>query len=230
MHLLSLAVEWSNGRIVVTISVMNKRKLHHMLIQLRRVSYWYFLIAAIFFTVVAVFALRQNNLTVIKLRDEVLRVDEENGDTETALKELRQYVYAHMNTDLASATSVYPPIQLKYRYERLVAAEQVRVDKANASSNLYNDAQKYCEQTVPQSFYGAGRLPCIQNYLDTRAAPPLEKEQTIPDSLYKYNFASPVWSSDLAGWSIVLAVFFGFMFVVRYGLELWLRHQFKRHL
>lgn len=174
------------------------------------------------------FALRQNNLTAIRLRNEVLKVDQANGDTEAALKKLRQYIYAHMNTDLASSTSVYPPIQLKYRYERLVAAEKARVDQAN-SNTVYNDAQKYCETNFPQSFFGAGRLPCIQNYIDSHPVKTVT-EQPIPDALYKYNFASPAWSPDVAGWGLVLSGLFLFLFGVRLVLELWLRRQLKSHL
>lgn len=204
---------------------MNKRHLHHIWTIIRRVSYWHFLIACLVSGVVAVFALRQNNLTAIKLRDNVMQVDKQNGDTEKALKTLRSYVYSHMNTNLATNTSVYPPIQLKYRYERLVAAEKARV--AASTGNPYNDAQTYCEKNFPESFYGAGRLPCIQNYLDTH--PVSAKEQPIPDSLYKFNFASPVWSPDLAGWSLVFSGLFLFLFALRFLIELWFRHQFHTH-
>jgi len=207
---------------------MNKRYVHHLWTQLRRISYWYLLIACVVTGLVAVFALRQNNLNAIKLRDEVLKVDKENGDTEAALKKLRQYIYGHMNTDLAGSTSVYPPIQLKYRYDRLVAAEQARVDQANTNT-VYNDAQKFCEATQPQSFYGAGRLPCVQNYIDTHHVTTVTP-QAIPDSLYKYDFASPVWSPDLAGWSLLAFAVLLLLFVLRFGLERWLHYEFKRHL
>lgn len=207
---------------------MNKRYLHHAWTRLSKVSYWHFLIACLVCGAVSVLALRQNNLHAIQLRDEVLKVDQENGDTEAALKELREYMYSHMNTDLASSTGVYPPIQLKYRYERLVAAEKARVAEANKNT-VYNDAQKYCEATSPQSFYGAGRLGCIQNYIDTHPTASVS-EQPVPDALYKFNFASPAWSPDIAGWFLVLTVLFFILFVVRFALEKWMRHEFKHHL
>lgn len=205
---------------------MNKRRLHHTLKIMRRVSYWYFLVAFLVCSVVAVVALRNNNLTALRMRDDVLAVDQADGDVEAALRELREYIYSHMNTSLASSTSVYPPIQLKYRYQRLVDAA-----KANAptQNTVYADAQAYCEKNFPQSYYGAGRLPCIQNYIDTHPvtdAPP----PNIPDSLYKFDFASPRWSPDLAGWSLVFATLFGLMFVVRYALERWMRVSLRRHL
>lgn len=209
---------------------MNKRHLHHIWTKLRKISYGYLLALCILSAIIAVFALRQNNLTAIRLRDHVLKVDQENGDTEKALKDLRQYIYSHMNTNLATSTSVYPPIQLKYRYERLVAAEQARVNQANSTTDTYNDAQKYCEATQPQSFYGAGRLPCIQSYIDSHPAPTTAKTQPIPDSLYKYDFAAPVWSPDVAGWSLVAFVMFLLLFLARYILERYMRYRFKQHL
>lgn len=204
---------------------MNKRRLHHLSKRLRRYSYWYFLVGFVLWGAIGIAALRNNNLTALKLRDEVMAVDQANGDVETALRTLRSYVYAHMNTDLASSTSVYPPIQLKYRYERLVEAA-----KANApdQNTVYADAQAYCEQNFPESFYGAGRLPCIQNYIDTHPVGEA-KAPNIPDSLYKFDFASPRWSPDLAGWSLVLCGLFGVLFVVRYGLERWMRATLRNH-
>ena len=177
----------------------------------------------------AIYALRQNNLGAVRLRDHVLQVDKENGDVETALRELRTYTYSHMNSSLANSTSAYPPIQLKYRYERLVAAEQARVDAANKNNTMYNDAQIYCEKTEPQSFLGAGRLGCIQRYIDSHPAGTVVPANQIPDSLYKFDFASPVWSPDLAGWSLVLTGVFALLFVTRLGLEFWFASQFKRH-
>ncbi len=207
--------------------VMNKRKLHHTWKLLKKANYWYFLAAFVVSGLVAIMALRSNNLTALALRSEVLQTDKDNGNTEAALKKLREYVYGHMNTNLSSGTSVYPPIQLKYRYERLVQAEKDKV--AKSSGNTYNDAQNYCEKNFPQSFYGAGRLPCIQNYLDTH--PTVQAQpKSIPDSLYKFDFASPAWSADLAGLSLAAAAFFFVLFVVRFGFERWLRSQLNHHL
>lgn len=208
---------------------MNKRHLHHTWKILRKVHYWYFLLAAVACLATGVYALRQNNLGAVRLREQVLEVDKQNGDIEAALRELRSYIYSHMNTSLASSTSAYPPIQLKYRYERLVKAEQARVDAANKGNTVYNDAQVYCEKTQPQSFYGAGRLGCIQSYIDSHPAGAVVTANQIPDSLYKFDFVSPVWSPDLAGWSLVLGGICLLLFVVRFGLELWFASQFKRH-
>lgn len=190
--------------------------------KVRAISSWYFVIGLLIFGITTIVALRHNNLTALKLRDHVYQVDKGNGDVEAALRQLREYVYGHMNTNLSSGpNAIKPPIQLKYRYDRLVAAEKARVNAANAK--VYTDAQNYCEQAVPQGLSGRGRVPCIQDYVTTHGV----KEQAIPDALYKFDFASPIWSPDLAGWSLLLAAIFSLLLVVRLSLEYWLHRYLK---
>lgn len=204
---------------------MNKRKLHHVWVKLRPISYWYFLIACLVFGVIGVFAMRQNNLNAIKLRDEVLAVDKENGDVEAALRKLRAYVYAHMNTELSSGTSTQQPVQLKYRYERLVAAEKARVEAAN--QGLYDQGLNVCRQQFPGNTSVLGPVaPCTEAYVAARST----KEQPIPDALYKFSFAAPRWSADLAGISLLLSAVFGVLFVLRFILERIMRASLNHHL
>lgn len=201
---------------------MHKRKLHHLLVVLRPISYWYFVGIFVLGGFAAAFALRQNNVRAIELRDRVLRADKENGDTEAALQELREYTYSHMNTSLASDTGIYPPIQLKYTYDRLVAAEQKRVEGDN--QDIYNAAQEHCEAAFPQGLSGGNRLPCIEQYIDEHGRPEAQP-RPIPDDLYKFDFAAPAWSPDLAGWSLVVAGLALVLLAARIIAQLWLRHQ-----
>jgi hypothetical protein len=198
---------------------MDKRYLHHVWRKLRPISYWYFLLLFVVFGVIGAFALRQNNLTAIRLRDQVAKVDKENGDVEMALRELRAHVYGHMNANLSSGTGIQHPVQLKYRYERLVAAEKARVD--NANKNIYTKAQRYCERKYPASTSGGPRVPCIAEYVTKNG----EKQKSIPDDLYKFDFVSPIWSPDLAGFSILLSGIFLLLFLIPFGMERWLKYE-----
>lgn len=175
-----------------------KKRLHYIWTKVRVVKVGYVMVAFACLLLVAVFALRANNQKMIQLRSAVYQADESNGDVEGALRELRQYVYAHMNTDLSSGkNSVYPPIQLKYTYERLLAEQQEGVKQAN--QQIYTEAQQKCEQLYPESYSGGPRVPCIQEHVANSGV----QLKPVPDSLYKFNFISPVWSSDLAGWSLI---------------------------
>lgn len=159
---------------------------------------------ALFFGYSAITSLRSNNLNMIKLRQAVYDTDKSGGDVETALRNLRAYIYSHMNTDLSSGgNTIKPPIQLKFRYERLKEAEKQRVAAENAQTLASANAE--CEKKFPKGGVGSGRLPCVQDYLASAGA----VEKPINDSLYKFDFLSPRFSLDKAGISIILsAVFF----------------------
>ena len=187
---------------------MNKRKLHHLWTKLRGVKPWYFLLIAILASGVCALSLRHNNQQMSKLRDTVYAADRDNGDVQGALVTLQAYVLAHMNTNLsAGPQAVRPPIQLKYTYDRLVQAQSEQVAKNNAQ--IYNDAQHYCEQQNSSDFSGRNRVPCIEQYVQGHGV----NLATIPDALYKFDFIAPIWSPDLAGWSMVVAGLSGLLLV-----------------
>lgn len=181
-------------------------------------SPWYILVLALIFGTISVLSLRQNNLTMIKLRDQVFTADKDNGDVEAALRHLRQYVYAHMNTNLKTGTSVTPPIQLKYTYERLAKAQQSK-DKLRVNQ-IYEAAQRFCVARHAYST-GSARLNCVENYVNSRGG----GDSNIPDSLYKFDFVSPTWTPDLAGITMAITFVLLIIFAVKLGLDLWVKHE-----
>jgi len=203
---------------------MSKRKQRKILKTIEPVSYWYFLIATLISASVAAWALRDNNLTALRLHNDLISVDKSSGDVNTALNNLRQFTYAHMNTNLSSGPgTIYPPIQLQYTYQRLVSAEQARADAVN--KQVYTDAESYCQNLIPTGFSGRGRVPCIESYVTSHGT----KAQPIPAALYEFDFVSPFWSPDLAGWAILTSIILFICFIVRFVLEKWLKHNLKQH-
>ncbi len=198
---------------------MNKRHLHHVWRLYRRASPWYFLAAFFVFGVISLVALRHNNQQMVKLRDTVYAADQSNGDVEGALRNLRAYVYGHMNTSLASGpNAVHPPIQLKYSYERLEQAQEAALGRGD--SNLYQAAQSYCES---QSSEGSQVIACIQQYANDHGV----SLAAIPSGLYEFDFVSARWSPDLAGWSIVLVVLSALGFLVTAPYHWWAKKYLK---
>lgn len=188
---------------------MHKRKHNNLWEKLLAIKPWYFLILALVSGVICVGAMRANNQHMSELREAVYAADKNNGDVKGALQELQAYVTSHMNTSLSSGkTAVYPPIQLKYTYERLVEAQNAQFAKG---STLYNDAQRYCEGQNSADFSGRNRVPCIEQYVLSHTS---AKPAAIPDALYKFSFASPRWSPDLAGWSLLVTIASLSMFVL----------------
>lgn len=204
---------------------MVKRRLHHFKKRLHILPVWLLMITMLATGATTILSLRQNNLNMVRLREAVYQTDQQNGDVESALKTLREYIYGHMNTNLSGGNNnVKPPIQLKYRYERLVQAEKDRV--SNANTQIYTDAQNYCEKLYPHGLSGGGRVPCIKDYVSTHGV----KENTIPESLYKFDFVSPAWTPDLAGWSMVATLGLAVIFIVRFILDRWLKNELHDQL
>ena len=203
---------------------MDKKFFRHLSKLIRPISPWAFLVVAVVSGLVCMFSLRNNNLTALKLRDKVNAADQANGDVEGALRELREYVYSHMNTDLSSGpNAIKPPIQLKYTYERLVAAQ---LAKSGNNTDIYNEAQKECEKQYPKGYFGAGRIPCVTNYINSRTSgSPVNTD--IPDSLYKFDFVPPLWPPDLAGWSLIVASVSTALFVIRFGMDRWIKAELR---
>jgi hypothetical protein len=152
----------------------------------------------------ALLMLRRNNQKMLELRDSVLRADAEGTDTSEPLKNLQEFVTSHINTRLPRLGN-NPPITLKNTYEKLKTVESQRVSDARVAQAA--EATSYCEQNVVGGRLSV-RAQCVADYT---AARPIVEREILPD-LYRYNFASPSWSFDPAGWSILLAA----------GIWLWL--------
>jgi hypothetical protein len=197
---------------------MDKRRLHHIWAKTRSIKPWYVLALALASSAVCVTALRQNNLHMAELRDAVYTADKQGKGVQAALQDLQVYVTAHMNTSLSAGPNApYPPIQLQYTYDRAVQAAGAAANAANAK--IYTDAQRHCEETIPTGFSGKYRIACVQSYVDTHGV----KLPAVPDGLYKFNFLSPRWSPDLAGWSLIAAVISFTVFAALWLAERWLR-------
>lgn len=178
-----------------------KEKLDKILNKLSIVSnlpLWVLTVLFVLSASVSIVALRQNNQKMVELRNAVYEADKKGEDVNAPLNQLRAHVHAHMNTNLSAGNNIKPPVQLKYTYERLQAQEQARVAAIN--ERIYTQAQAHCESLNPGSVSGRARVPCVEEYVNANGVKPRQ----IPPSLYQYDFISPSWSPDLAGWSLVV--------------------------
>ena len=190
----------------------SNKLLHH--------AYIPFLITFLISGAICLVALRHNNSTMIKLRQDVYTADENNGDVNAALNKLRDYIYGHMNTDLSTGTNIRPPVQLRYTYARLESAAQQQA----SNTDLYNKAVGYCEKTVPTSAspYLVGQTPCVSSYILSHGG---KQVAPVPVGLYEFDFASPRWSPDLAGWSLIVAAVSFMGLVISFIVAMFKRNQ-----
>ena len=192
---------------------MNKRKLYGIWHKYRHISLVIIIVGLIIFSATAILSLRQNNLNMLKLRQQVVDIDASGGDVNSALIELRNYVFSHMNTQLRTNDSGEPPIQLVASYNRYIADQQSKLTQSG-KSDIYTNAQATCERSSPTL---AERVNCIQLFVAENGGEVAEINYP-PKDLYSFDFASPSWSADLAGISLLLAIFFGVLLVVRLAM------------
>lgn len=203
---------------------MRKRTVSKLWHQIQNISIIGLTIAFIACGAVSIVLLRANNLKMVELRQAVYTADEKGGDVETALRNLRLYVYSHMNTNLrAGSSSSEPPVQLVHRFNAAVAAEQARIAALNNSTKVYADAQAQCERS---SLPLTARAQCIQDYVVTHGngAPQLNLP---PKEFYTFDFTSPFWSSDAAGWSLAATILLGILLLVRIAAGIVVRNYLK---
>lgn len=163
---------------------------------------------------VCVLALRHNNQTMSRLREEVYAADKNNGDVNQALNNLRRYVYSHMNTNLSSGgNNIKPPIQLKYTYQRYYDAQFNQIQSSN--QKIYDAAKVACKANT--SGFDPAKVACISNYAVNHGVG--GANINVPAGLYQFDFISPTWSPDLAGWSLLASIFFLTAFALKYSLD-----------
>ncbi|HEX5447709.1 MAG TPA: hypothetical protein VFW90_00710 [Candidatus Saccharimonadales bacterium] len=183
----------------------------NVLRKVARVSARAWFILFVISALICVFALRHNNQHMAKLRDAVYVADKNNGNVEKAMDSLRSYVFAHMNTSLSSGTGITPPIQLKYTYQRLVMAKEDEIQQAN--QNIYNSAASYCRAHIAGTL-DSDLLACVQNYAVKHGV--TAGVSAIPTGLYEFDFVSPAWSPDLAGWSLITTIALFIAFAIKF--------------
>ena len=158
---------------------------------------WYLFLILLLFATASVYFLRQNNLKMVELRNQVIQADQQSGDVATALKKLNKHVFEHMNTQIVR------PVELVTSYNREARAV---IEAANSGSgrDVYAEATAVCEKRgVPLSSIAQ----CTADYAVTNNPSNQVEEINLPDkNLFIHTFATPLWTPDAAGFSIAITV------------------------
>ncbi len=183
---------------------VNKRRLHHTLVVLRQVKTWQLLAVLVVLVAASAFFMRQNNLRMIELRNLVMQADEQNKDIPVALNNLQSYIATHMNTGMGDRG-----IYLEHSYQR---AYDVAVQKAaqggSASAVTYQQADKACQDLFSKTSSFPAYIQCVTDKVAASgaAADPVASIQAPSADLYRFNFAAPLWSPDVAGFTLLTAM------------------------
>lgn len=175
---------------------------------------------------VAATFLRLNNTGMIERRNAVAAADK-SGDVNamtSRIYDLQRWSAAHMNAD---SGTFY--LQEQYNRDAQKAfADAASMSAASAAANA--EAEAICH---PQ-FHGwsTAYMQCFLAELAKHPGADTLPEPKLPNpSLYRYEFVSPLWSPDFAGWSVVVCIGLLLSIGVRWTsllvLRLLLRHRYR---
>jgi hypothetical protein len=205
--------------------VVDKKQVKRNLGRLQRIKTWQLVIILILASFVSATFLRLNNIGMVQRRLAVYSADAVGNDTitQTRLYDLQRFVSSHMNTDMGKG------VFLVDTYKRDV---QALYKQASANSepngNIYEKAQQVC---APQ--YTSWSPAYVQCTVDQLAKYPagsnLNSSVNLPSGPYQYDFESPLWSPDFAGWSVLVCVVILIMIIARFIGVIILRILLRRH-
>lgn len=200
----------------------NKRSVRRSIRELQRVKTWQLVLLVILFGLISATFLRLNNIGMIERRTAVLNADDQ-GDSATIqqrLYDLQRYSATHMN---ANSGVVYLEGQYKRDTKKIIAAASADKNNINAK------ADAICKQQY--SGYSQAYVQCFANELAKYPAGYYDsKKAQLPDpNLYRHEFASPSWSPDFAGFSLLISAFLGLLIFLRLLGLLVLRMMLRKH-
>lgn len=185
---------------------------------------WQLVLLLILAALITATFLRLNNIGMIERRTAVLNADKQgdNEVTRARLFDLQRYSAAHMNA--ASGT-----IYLQEQYSRDTQAIIEAASARESSDNINLLADQACKAQF--GGYSQAYVQCFASELAKFPsgvnAP--DKANLPNPSLYRHDFASPAWSPDFAGFSLLICIVLALAIVARVLGLLILRLLLHRH-
>lgn len=132
---------------------------------------------------------------MIELRNAVLVADEAGGNVAGALEDLNHHVFHHMNTEIVR------PIELVETYNRQAKAAIEAVNQVSGR-DIYAEATQACERRgIPTTSIAQ----CAADYALQNNPNASVQQIILPDKdRFIYTFASPLWTPDAAGFSLLI--------------------------
>jgi len=209
--------------------VADKGRIRRSIKDLQRIKTWQLIVLLVIVGFIAATFLRLNNVGMVHRRDAVITADKTGNqeDLTNRLYDLQRYVANHMNTDLGRG------VYLEHSYNRdFQNWQQNQYGDANPNGNIYKKAQEVC---APQfSSYSYAYLQCTTSELAKypAAKDPASDTSKPRQETYIHGYASPLWTPDFAGWSVLVCGVILLLILIRLismgVLQLLLRRHYKR--
>ncbi len=204
--------------------MVDKRRVKKSLKQIQRIKTWQLVVLLILMAFISATLLRLNNVGMVQRREAVHAADKAGNadDTRARLYDLQRFSSAHMNASTG-------PVYLQDQYNRDAQAAIENATKAlTGGETVYAEAEAVCK---PQYHgWSTAYMQCFLAELDKHPTSDRLPETTMPVAeLYKYEFLSPIWSPDFAGWSVVILCLIFLLIIARLTTVTLLRLLLRRH-
>jgi len=182
--------------------VADRRQVKRSIRQLHKLKTWQLIVVLLIFGFIAATFLRLNNIGMAERRNAVMSADKAGDPAviQARLYDLQRYVSGHMNADMGT---IYLENQYKRDSNRVINDAS---GDANPNGNIYKKAQETCAPRFTS--YSQAYLQCTVDYLaQYSSAGELASTVALPKAdLYRHSFASPLWTPDFAGWSVLICL------------------------
>ena len=200
--------------------VATRQQIKTTLKKLNTLKTWQLVIVLILVLFAVATAIRLSNVGMAQRREGVYSADEAGDEAVIyqRLLTLREYSSSHMNAN----TGLF---SLRHQYDidsqkALEEAQKRSEHDESPNGNIYKKAADICDPQFPG--YSQAYLQCFMNELDKYPSSGDINDSVIlpPPELYQYNFASPIWTPDLAGWTALTAVIISVVIITKIILTL----------
>lgn len=192
--------------------------------RLQRVKTWQLVILLIIFGLLAATFLRLNNVGMIERRTAVLSADKAGDKTS-----LHNNLYALQRWSASRMNASTGPVYLEHSYQRTT---EKLLKEARESSTVERDVLNRADAVCRRQYAGNW-----QAYVQCNAAEQAKYRGSsgaasvaFPNpGEYRHEFASPIWSPDFAGWSLVICVLITGVIIARIISLLILKALLRKH-
>ena len=169
------------------------------------------IVLAIILVPLTALLLRQNNLNMVELRNQLVETDK-TGDVaqvESAARKLQNYVAHHMNTATGR-------VALQTLYDQAADQAMEASKPPEISSDIYQQATNDCRPQLVNYGYRAW-ASCVATRVELNSATTLAvADDVAPDpDLYYVDFAPARWSADPAGLCMLALIIILLVLIVK---------------
>ena len=209
-------------------------KFQRLRAKLKNIKTWHLVLVLLLLIFTTATFYRIDNLKVQDLKQQLTTADNEADDVKitSLLNDIKSYATSHTiftATEKNGTTSLVlgtGPIYLEASYNRaaetaIQEAQERAASTTNPNGNIYAAAMSVCQPLAQKNGWKWNSQPYIDCYQTELAKYPsydLENFITanVPSTdLYRYDFASPIWSPTFSGFFALLAIILAIIIIIR---------------